>query len=80
MLPIDGLEQAAQLIYLKRLDERETPNASPIFSGLAVRFRWSRFCNMPGAELQRFIGEHVLAYMASLVVSVHRPDLLRWAT
>jgi len=65
--PIDRLEQVAQLIYLKRLDEEEPAKGSPIFSGMTARFRWSRLRELPPLERYRFVKDHVLSYLGSLV-------------
>jgi type I restriction enzyme M protein len=65
--PIDGFEQVAQLIYLKLLDEQEPIDGSPIFSGMKARFRWSHFRQLPPRELHRFVKNHVLSYLGSLV-------------
>lgn len=63
--PIDGFEQVAQLIYLKLLDE---PGKGPrIFAGMTARFRWSRFRSLEPVERHRFVKDHVLSYLGSLV-------------
>lgn len=66
--PIDGFEQVAQLLYLKLLDEQEPAKGSRIFSGMTARFRWSRFRELPTGELYRFVKDHVLSYLGSLVI------------
>lgn len=65
--PIERLEQIAQLLYLRRLDDREPESGSRIFVGPATsRFRWSRLCTLRGTELRRVV-EDALFYMSSLM-------------
>lgn len=66
--PIDFFEQVAQLMYLKLLDEQEPAESTRIFSGMTARFRWSRFRELPPGEIHRFVRDHVLSYLGSLVI------------
>jgi type I restriction enzyme M protein len=66
--PIDAFEQVAQLLYLKLLDEQEPAESTRIFSGMTARFRWSRFRALPPGEIHRFVRDHVLSYLGSLVI------------
>lgn len=75
--PASYLEQISLLIYLKLLDEQEPssdsvgqprPPVSSLFPAQTARFRWSAWHRRRGQDLQRFVHNEVLPYMASLII------------
>lgn len=65
--PAGAIEQLCFLIFLKILDEEAQNKASNLFPAQAERFRWSRWCGKPAAELRDFLRDDVFPYMGSLV-------------
>ncbi|HIJ88892.1 MAG TPA: SAM-dependent DNA methyltransferase [Desulfuromonadales bacterium] len=66
--PSDAIEQLCFLIFLKILDEEAEDNVTgDLFPSQTERFRWSRWCGKPAAELRDFLSDDVFPYMSSLV-------------